>query len=331
MSKIFVPPIKSQGIKTKLVEWIHSNVENIQYDRWVEPFMGTGVVAFNIRPKEALLCDSNPHLITFYKALQTKKITSAIVREFLMKEGKLLLESDGEHYYKIRNRFNESGNPLDFLFLSRACFNGMMRFNKKGGFNVPFCRKPNRFAQSLITKITNQVEFISQIIAQGNYTFKNQDFKKTIGELKSTDLVYSDPPYIGRHVDYFDSWVEEDEIQLNKGLQDSQAIFILSTWLSNKYRTNDYVFSVWKDCNISTKEHFYHIGAKENNRNSVYEALLSNIKLKDSISNFAMKLRIDAEESQLTSTKDIHIIPSQVSLSFNQISPIIANQTYSKL
>ncbi|MEM6966554.1 MAG: DNA adenine methylase, partial [Bacteroidota bacterium] len=57
-----VPPIKSQGIKTKLVEWIAANIEDVEYDRWIEPFMGTGVVGFNIRPKRALMCDSNPHL-----------------------------------------------------------------------------------------------------------------------------------------------------------------------------------------------------------------------------------------------------------------------------
>ena len=101
MSKIFVPPIKSQGIKTKLVDWIGSNISDCQYDRWVEPFMGTGVVAFNIRPKEALLCDSNPHLITFYKALQSKAITSAIVKKHLLFEGGLLLESNGEHYSSV--------------------------------------------------------------------------------------------------------------------------------------------------------------------------------------------------------------------------------------
>ena len=53
MKRIFVPPIKSQGIKTKLVDWISSNVDGVKYERWVEPFMGTGVVAFNIRPKRA--------------------------------------------------------------------------------------------------------------------------------------------------------------------------------------------------------------------------------------------------------------------------------------
>src|SRR5690606_306254 len=101
------------------------------------------------------------------------------VKQFLIEEGQKLLETNGDYYYTVRNRFNEESNPLDFLFLSRSCFNGMMRFNKKGGFNVPFCKKPNRFAQALITKITNQVENISQIIDQGEYVFKHQDYKET--------------------------------------------------------------------------------------------------------------------------------------------------------
>ncbi len=312
--KVFVPPIKSQGIKTKLVGWINENIESIKYNRWVEPFMGTGVVSFNVRPKKALLCDSNPHLITFYKALQSKEITSGIVKKFLTKEGEKLLKSNGEYYYEVRNRFNSDGNPLDFLFLSRSCFNGMMRFNKKGGFNVPFCKKPNRFAQALVTKITNQVENVSQIIDFGDYTFKNQDFKVTLKEIQSNDLVYSDPPYIGRHVDYFDSWTEEEEIILHDSLVNSNANFILSTWLSNKYRTNDYVFSVWKGCSVSTKEHFYHVGGKETNRNAVYEALLSNVKLNDSISNSEMESRISANESQLTTAKKDDEISEQLIL-----------------
>lgn len=312
--KVFIPPIKSQGIKTKLVEWIASNVEGIDFDSWVEPFMGTGVVAFNIRPKKALLCDSNPHLINFYNSIKNKEITSGIVRNYLTAEGQKLLASNGQHYYEIRNRFNEEGKPLDFLFLSRACFNGMMRFNKKGGFNVPFCKKPNRFAQALITKITNQVENISQIIQIGNYTFKNQDFEKTLKDTNPSNLVYADPPYIDRHVDYFNSWTENDELKLKNGLGKSGAKFILSTWLSNKYRTNDYIFDVWKDCYVATKEHFYHVGGKESNRNAVYEALLSNIKLKDSISNMEMKSRIELNESQLTTDNTSKEIPQQLHL-----------------
>jgi DNA adenine methylase len=309
--KVIVPPIKSQGIKTKLVEWISDNIQDTTYDRWVEPFMGTGVVAFNIRPKKALLCDSNPHLINFYNSLKNKEINSLRVRDFLNIEGDKLLKSDGAYYYEVRDRFNKEKDPLDFLFLSRSCFNGMMRFNKKGGFNVPFCKKPNRFAQALVTKITNQVENISQIIDMGDYTFINQDFETTLDQINEDDLVYSDPPYIGRHVDYFDSWNEDNENFLHKGLLDSKAKFILSTWLSNKYRVNEYIFSTWNECYISTKEHFYHVGAKEQNRNAVYEALLTNFPLKSSISNNEMKNRIENDLSQLTEEENSKYIQKE--------------------
>lgn len=300
--KRIVPPIKSQGIKTKLSAWIEECLSNIHFERWVEPFMGTGAVALNIQPKKALLCDSNPHLIRFYQALQDSTITPESVRAYLTKEGKKLELSNGEHYYFIRERFNTEKAPLDFLFLSRSCFNGMMRFNKKGGFNVPFCKKPQRFAPALITKITNQVKTAQHIIQAGEYIFKHQSFEQTLQELQVDDLVYADPPYIGRHVDYFDSWSEEEELVLYKGLQEAGVPFALSTWLKNKYRTNEYVFSLWKNCHIATQEHFYHVGGKEKNRNAVYEALLSNYPINNSISNKEMKKRVEEQKRLLTGT-----------------------------
>ncbi len=278
-----VPPIKSQGIKTKLVDWIRSSTEYLEYDRWVEPFMGTGVVAFNICPKSALLCDSNPHLIEFYRSVQAKDITGEKARSFLMVEGQKLLNSEGEHYYVVRDRFNKNHNPLDFLFLNRSCFNGMMRFNKGGGFNVPFCRKPKRFARALITKICNQIETVSSVMDKCDFTFVHQDFRNTLGEVGNTDLIYCDPPYIGRHVDYFNSWSKTDDYDLHSYLANSHAKYILSTWLMNSYRVNHHVFTTWQDCSIITKSHFYFIGAKETNRNAMTEALLVNYSLPDSI------------------------------------------------
>ena len=289
---IIVPPIKSQGIKTKLVDWIRECSAGVPVKRWVEPFMGTGVVAFNIQPRKALLCDSNPHLIDFYQAIQDGKITAEKARRFLTLEGEKLQETEGEHYYHVRDRFNSKGNPLDFLFLSRSCFNGMMRFNRSGGFNVPFCRKPNRFAQALITKISNQIAAVSRVISMGSYEFRHQEYPETLSMVGPNDLVYCDPPYIGRHVDYFDSWSEEEEFDLHASLTETGGPFIMSTWLKNRYRVNDFVFSLWSDCSILVKEHFYHVGAKESNRNAVFEALLVNFQAKDSIA--IKELEIDA-------------------------------------
>ena len=109
--RTIVPPIKCQGIKTKLVPWIRAVIPSGFTGRWIEPFVGSGVVAFNIRSRKALLADSNPHLINFYKTIADEKITPLSVRSFLTKEGDELLRSDGDHYYVVRERFNQYGDP----------------------------------------------------------------------------------------------------------------------------------------------------------------------------------------------------------------------------
>lgn len=271
-----VPPIKSQGIKTKLVPWIQSIVPQNFEGRWIEPFMGTGVVAFNLAPKHALLCDTNPHLINFYNEIKNGKITATIVRNFLEKEGAKLLEKEGEYYYEIRDRFNEKHDPLDFLFLNRSGFNGMIRFNRKGGFNIPFCKKPNRFAKAYVTKIVNQVAAVERIITHKDIEFECQSFEKTISEATDDCFVYCDPPYIGRHVDYFNGWDEEHENRLFNSLVTSPAKFILSTWHHNDYRKNEFIETLWSRYNILTREHFYHVGGKESNRNPMVEAIITN-------------------------------------------------------
>lgn len=270
-----VPPIKSQGIKTKLVPWIKSILPSDFRGKWIEPFMGTGVVAFNVAPQSALLCDTNPHLINFYSQIATKQITPSIAKAYLVREGDLLLSKGEDHYYYIRDRFNDGHAPLDFLFLNRAGFNGMIRFNRKGGFNIPFCRKPARFAQAYVTKIVNQIAWVSAVIEAGDYTFACQDFQQTLNAASDGDIVYCDPPYIGRHVDYFNSWDAGCEQRLFDMLDSVPCKFILSTWHHNDYRSNEFIDSLWSKYSILTKEHFYHVGASEDNRNPMVEALIT--------------------------------------------------------
>lgn len=276
--KVAVPPIKSQGIKTKLVPWIRELVPDNFTGRWIEPFMGTGVVAFNLAPKKALLCDTNPHLINFYSSIQSGKITPEIVKKFLEEEGQKLLDEGDKHYYYIRDRFNEKKDPLDFLFVNRAGFNGMIRFNRKGGFNIPFCKKPSRFAQAYVTKITNQVSATSKTISAKDFEFKCQSFESTISNATKDDILYCDPPYIDRNVDYFNSWNEELELGLFDCINKTKAKFILSTWHHNDYRSNDYIEKCWNKFEILTREHFYHVGGKETNRNPMIEAIITNIQ-----------------------------------------------------
>ena len=271
-----VPPLKCQGIKTKLTEWIkdHSTLEN--KGTWYEPFMGSGVVGFNVCPPRAIFADVNPHIVNFYNAIKKGKITAGIAKEFLEQEGDILRTRGESYYYEVRERFNRSGESLDFLFLNRACFNGVMRFNRKGFFNVPFGHKPNRFAKSYVTKITNQIKYVTQATSQYDWKFTCTDFRKLIPQATEGDFIYCDPPYIGRHVDYYNSWGEQEEQKLYDLLSTTPTKFILSTWHSNRYRNNPAIEKYTYRFTILTREHFYHVGASEENRNPMLEAIVLN-------------------------------------------------------
>ena len=300
--KVIIPPIKSQGIKTKLVPWIMELAPKVT-GKWIEPFLGTGVVAFNSGYQEAILNDTNPHIINFYKRIQDKSINAPLMKQYLEQEGELLssAKNDGyEHYLKVRTRFNGGEfSPYDFIFLSRAGFNGMMRFNNKGNWNIPFCKKPNRFAQAYITKITNQVANVAQIIqAEPKWLFHNKSFAEIIPLATEKDIIYCDPPYYGRYVDYYNGWTEKDEALLFQLLSETKAKFVLSTWHHNDWRQNEMIQKYWGRFNVVTKDHFYHNGGSIENRRTVVEALVCNFDTND-FTKHNHGLKIKPQEQQL--------------------------------
>lgn len=271
-----VPPIKIQGIKTKLVPFIANSIRWDGSGTYFEPFMGSGVVGFNLEPQKAIFSDTNPHLINFYKDIQNGILTSEIVRSYLEQESFFLEATPADknsYYYVVRKRFNENPNSLDFLFLQRSNFNGMMRFNKNGQYNVPFGRKPDRFRKHLITKIVNQVSWVENLIIDKDWQFRCMSFIDSFNMMERNDFVYLDPPYIGRYDGYYDSWDMEKAILLAKLAQNGNAGYALSMWLENDYRENEYI-SLWKSGVIKTHKHFYHVGGKVSNRNAVTEALI---------------------------------------------------------
>ena len=271
-----VPPLKCQGIKTKLVPFIFGGVrwEAADDARWIEPFLGSGVVAFNLAPERALLADTNHHIINLYQAIQRGELDGGKVREFLVTEGKQLARGGADYYYEVRERFNEKGASLDFLFLNRSCFNGVMRFNRKGKFNVPFGHKPERFAPAYITKIVNQVNWAARQMRDKNWRFECARWDEVLSDAQPDDFVYLDPPYIGRHTDYFNSWDESEAARLADRAKALPCGFALSMWLENRHRRNVHIDECWSGLELRVCSHFYHVGSSEDLRNEMDEALI---------------------------------------------------------
>lgn len=276
ISHVGVPPIKCQGIKTKLVPFIFSSIrwDGKADGQWIEPFIGSGVVALNLAPQRALLSDTNKHIIGFYQAIQRGEMNRESAREFLECEGKKLAAREAEYYYEVRARFNEGHSPFDFLFLNRSCFNGVMRFNRRGGFNVPFGHKPQRFAPAYITKIVNQIGWVAKQMQGKEWTFQVSHWEEALKQADTEDFAYLDPPYIGRTADYFNSWDIIEAEKLSEAVKELSGGYALSMWLENRYRKNEHIAQAWSQGEMRVCSHFYHVGSTETLRNEIDEALV---------------------------------------------------------
>ncbi len=91
---------------------------------------------------------------------------------------------------------------------------------------------------------------------------------------KPDDFVYMDPPYIGRHTDYYNGWTQEEAKALSIKALALPCGFAASMWLENRHRKNEHVEESWSETDLRICSHFYHVGSSESLRNAMDEALL---------------------------------------------------------
>ena len=276
---MIIPPIKIQGKKTKLVPKIMEIADHLldqhpEIDTWVEPFLGSGVVAFNCpsRIKKVIVNDINPHIINLYKQIAYGIITPEMVETVFQQHNDALLKGGYDYYNKIKDRFNDWFDPMDFLFLTRTGFNGVMRFNSSGKWNVPFCKLNDRLSKTVIDDLKKTVGELSHLFQTKEFTFYNTSFEKVLGGITDKVIYYCDPPYYGLQVQYFKGWGKKDEIRLNEMLKDK--VFIYSTWINDGHKNNPMVKEYWGDYNIEIRDHKYNVAEKSNEREKVQEGLI---------------------------------------------------------
>ncbi|MQA30757.1 MAG: Dam family site-specific DNA-(adenine-N6)-methyltransferase [Luteitalea sp.] len=175
------PPLKWAGGKRWQVPHLLPLWQPHARRRLVEPFAGGLAVTLGLSPERALLNDANPHLINFYRWLKRGLTTD------------IRMENNEKLFYRHRDRFNElvthgQGDTADaaalFYYLNRTGYNGLCRFNSKGGFNVPF----GSYKSIGYTRDFTPYRDVFQ-----DWEFIIGDFEAL--KLKPSDFVYADPPY----------------------------------------------------------------------------------------------------------------------------------------
>lgn len=191
------PPLKWAGGKRWQLEHLQPSWDLHKHRRLVEPFCGGLAVTTGLMPERAILNDISPHLINFYNWLKR-----GLVITFEQ-------ANDEEKYYQARDRFNEllkagKGKTPEaaglFYYLNRTGYNGLCRFNSKGGFNVPF---------GTYASINYKKDFSEYKEAFNRWTFTNVDFERILVE--DQDFIYADPPYDVEFTQYSKGGFDWDE------------------------------------------------------------------------------------------------------------------------
>ena len=178
--------LKWAGGKYELVDDIAARLPHA--DRLVEPFVGAGSVFLNTNFSSYLLSDINPDLIGLYNTL--KQTPERYVRE----ASKLFVDAnnDKDAYYGRRAEFNQCHDRFDravlFLYLNRFGYNGLCRYNKSGGFNVPFGSYKRPYFPE------KELYFFAEKAQRA--TFLCEGYVQTFARCQAGDVVYCDPPYL---------------------------------------------------------------------------------------------------------------------------------------
>lgn len=190
------PFIKWSGSKRSQAEEIISYFPK-SISIYYEPFLGSGAILGHLKPQKAVCADINKPLIGLWKII--KQNPTEVSNEY-RKRWNSLQKEGYTYFYKIRDQFNAEQSPLDFLFLTRTCVNGLIRYNKKGEFNNSLHHTRKGMRPDQLEKIIQQwADTVKP------YKFLKQSYEITTQQARGNDFIYLDPPYFNTGTRYFGS------------------------------------------------------------------------------------------------------------------------------
>ncbi|MFA6134928.1 MAG: Dam family site-specific DNA-(adenine-N6)-methyltransferase [Phycisphaerae bacterium] len=188
------PPV---AFKAQLLKWIGNKQRfaaeivsffPLRFERYFEPFLGSGAVLATLAPKAALGSDSFAPLVEIW---QTLKQSPETLKRWYTERWRTFKVGDRlEQYDRLRMAYNTNPNGADLLFLCRSCYGGVVRFRKADGYmstpiGIHDPIAPEAFAR--------RVDEWHRRIAGAQFMLL--DYEEAMESARTGDMVYCDPPY----------------------------------------------------------------------------------------------------------------------------------------
>lgn len=241
-------------------------------------FGGSGIVSLNAPSKKVVYSDVFSEMIAYYEYLKSNPIEDSLqyIKDIIEKYEL----PNKENFYRLRDEYNEGiieRNPLMIFILNRFGFNGSMRKNALGAFNMS-CGYLHRKNQLSNLPLLREVH---RVLNEKDITFKCHSFKDlNLAIITQEDFIYLDPPYLITDLsNYGITWQEKEEIELLTFIEEilkRNIPFALSNIIETKGRINTLLRDFIKDHNLKAHSlHTQHAFQGANNR-QVEEVLVTN-------------------------------------------------------
>jgi DNA adenine methylase len=183
--------------KNQLLKWVGNKQKfaaeitkhfPVYFNKYFEPFLGSGAILATLAPQNGLGSDAFKPLMDIWKMLKDDPKT--LIDWYAERRNQIEIQPKENIYEIIRASYNSNPNGADFLFLSRACYGGIIRFRKADGYMSTPCGVHTPIPVQSFSKRVG--EWRSRI---KNIQFENFDYKVAFEQARYGDLIYCDPPY----------------------------------------------------------------------------------------------------------------------------------------
>lgn len=286
------------GDKFKLLPQLKKNFPD-DINRFIEPFCGGGSVFLNVDANEYLLNDIDTYMIQLHEFLMSysddqenfwcelenyikrynlsatymgRDVPQDLRKEFVKT---YFAKYNKEAYMNLRADFNSNKDNMMLLYMLLIYgFNRMLRFNRKGDFNLPVGNVD--FNQNVVNALNTYFDYVKD----KEIEFYNMDFQDFVNQIEpeADDFVYLDPPYLITFSEYNKLWDEDSEMRLIRFLDELNEHgirFAVSNVLWHRRRYNG-TFNEWAQQYNIVRIQSNYISYHDNTEKDSYEVLVKN-------------------------------------------------------
>ncbi len=221
-------PINMTGRKIRLLPQILPYFP--PHDTFLDVFGGSGDVSVNNRQK-TIINDSCKPLVDWLAVLYNEVPENILYNLDMYINAYGLNGKNEDAYYFMRSRYNDTkDNPYLFYLLHAHAWSNGIRFNSKGGWNLPFGKR--KFNDTMRANLKGFV----QVWQQMDIEFHAKDFMEL--DYTQADFCYFDPPYFKTVASYNSSWTLEKDNHLLSLLDSLDTRWAMSNVFENNGHKN---------------------------------------------------------------------------------------------